>query len=313
MKLNSILKFCSRHRITCTLFVILITTCVCSVFFVQAVFGQTTFKQMFETIKFSEVFSSEKKESADSLNADETGLPSEYQEPVTPSAALISVIPPALTPTPSNETAELTAAVSPEPSTEDAAPSTGKTTQSDKKTTVSTAETTAKTAAAPAVTTKAAAAPAAPAAATAASTAPAETQPATTAPAATAPAATTAAATEAAGSLDTAMAYAVLDLTNQQRASALSWSDTLAGIAQTRAKELAVSFSHTRPDGSACWMSDCQLAENIAKGQCCASDVVTSWMNSAGHAANITNAGYTQMGVGCYYSNGVYYWAQEFG
>lgn len=302
MKLNSILKFCSRHRITCTLSVILITTCVCSVFFVQAVFGQTTFKQMFETIKLSEVFSAEKKDSADSVNADETGLTTELQQPVTPSAAHISQTSLALTPSPSVETAdaELTLTPSPAAETQDIAPPTSEATQSDKNTKVSTDETAAKATAAPAATAKATAAPAA-------------TQPAATQPAATQPAATTAAPAAAAGSLDTPMAYAVLDLTNQQRASALSWNDTLAEIAQTRAKELVISFSHDRPDGSDCWMADCQLAENLARGHCSAADVVAHWMSSSTHAANITNESYTQMGVGCYYSNGVYYWAQEFG
>ncbi|MDP4145184.1 MAG: CAP domain-containing protein [Bacillota bacterium] len=53
--------------------------------------------------------------------------------------------------------------------------------------------------------------------------------------------------------------------------------------------------------------------ENIAMGQRTAQEVVTSWMNSPGHRANILNASYTQIGVGlARTSTGVPYWTQEF-
>ncbi|WP_434750620.1 CAP domain-containing protein [Paenibacillus amylolyticus] len=48
--------------------------------------------------------------------------------------------------------------------------------------------------------------------------------------------------------------------------------------------------------------------ENIAKGQKTPQEVVTAWMNSAGHRANILSKNFTHIGVGFY--NG--YWAQEF-
>ncbi len=41
-----------------------------------------------------------------------------------------------------------------------------------------------------------------------------------------------------------------------------------------------------------------QAAENIAKGQKTAQEVVNSWMNSTGHRANILNPNYNQIGVG---------------
>lgn len=135
-------------------------------------------------------------------------------------------------------------------------------------------------------------------------------------PAQAAPAATTAAATAppACGSFDCGMSSAVLDLANQQRTGlcAMSWSDSLAATAQIRAKEIAVSFSHTRPDGSAWYTAGSQLAENIAKGQSSSDSVMQSWMASAGHAANILNPAYTQIGVACYCVDGTYYWVQEF-
>jgi len=115
-------------------------------------------------------------------------------------------------------------------------------------------------------------------------------------------------------SLEYGMASAVLDLANQQRTGlcALTWSDSLAATAQIRAKEIEVSFSHTRPDGSEWYTAGSPLAENIAKEQSSSAAVMQSWMASAAHAANITNAAYTQMGVACYNVNGICYWVQEF-
>jgi uncharacterized protein YkwD len=54
--------------------------------------------------------------------------------------------------------------------------------------------------------------------------------------------------------------------------------------------------------------------ENIAWNQRSATDVVRCWMNSAGHRANILNAGYTEIGIGiAYNSKGELYWTQVFG
>ena len=50
--------------------------------------------------------------------------------------------------------------------------------------------------------------------------------------------------------------------------------------------------------------------ENIAKGQRSASEVVTAWMNSEGHRANILNESYTHIGVG-FVQDG-YIWTQQF-
>ncbi|AZB43400.1 LysM peptidoglycan-binding domain-containing protein [Bacillus sp. FJAT-42376] len=50
--------------------------------------------------------------------------------------------------------------------------------------------------------------------------------------------------------------------------------------------------------------------ENIAKGQTSPQAVMTAWMNSSGHRANILNASYTHIGVG-YVKDGNY-WTQQF-
>lgn len=77
-----------------------------------------------------------------------------------------------------------------------------------------------------------------------------------------------------AGTYDAASAKALLDQVNQYRAEVgaepLEWSDALASVAQTRAAECAVSFSHARPDGSGTVLgtvSGTQVdAENLAEG-----------------------------------------------
>lgn len=76
-------------------------------------------------------------------------------------------------------------------------------------------------------------------------------------------------------------------------------------------------FSHTSPVyGSPFTMirnfgvSYRTAGENIAKGQKTPQAVVSGWMNSSGHRANILNASFTAIGVG-YVSNGNY-WTQMF-
>jgi uncharacterized YkwD family protein len=53
--------------------------------------------------------------------------------------------------------------------------------------------------------------------------------------------------------------------------------------------------------------------ENIAKGQRTAQEVVTAWMNSSGHRANILSPSYMEIGVGLAKdSAGRCYWTQMF-
>lgn len=89
--------------------------------------------------------------------------------------------------------------------------------------------------------------------------------------------------------------------------------------AQVRARESAQSFSHTRPDGSSfstalteAGVSYTRSGENIAYGQTTPQQVVQAWMDSAGHRANILDAGFTHIGVGYAVVNGTAYWAQLF-
>jgi len=54
--------------------------------------------------------------------------------------------------------------------------------------------------------------------------------------------------------------------------------------------------------------------ENVARGQRDAADVMTSWMNSAGHRANILNCDFKAIGVGAVKGvDGTIVWGQLFG
>ena len=115
----------------------------------------------------------------------------------------------------------------------------------------------------------------------------------------------------------------VAALVNAARAeyglSALTVDAKVQQAAQVRARESAQSFSHTRPDGSSfstalteAGVSYTRSGENIAYGQSTPQQVVLAWMDSAGHRANILDAGFTHIGVGYAVVNGTAYWAQLF-
>jgi uncharacterized protein YkwD len=81
-------------------------------------------------------------------------------------------------------------------------------------------------------------------------------------------------------------------------------------------------FSHTGSSGSSFVAREISAgypkkgpsAENIAWGFRTPQDVVTGWMNSPGHRANILNCGSVAVGVGlAYTSGGSAYWTQDFG
>ena len=113
-------------------------------------------------------------------------------------------------------------------------------------------------------------------------------------------------------------AYAVLKIVNEERTkeglAPVMMNESLLETAMQRAGEIAVLFSHTRPDGSSCFdLNTLMSGENIAYGDITPEKVMNSWMNSEGHRANILTGGYTTIGIGCAYVNGGYYWVQCFG
>ena len=105
----------------------------------------------------------------------------------------------------------------------------------------------------------------------------------------------------------------VLALVNSYRGSAglssLKYSSAMQKAADTRAKECASSFSHSRPDGSKAYtaltergISFTAFGENIfaASGMSSVSAeyVMEQWMASQGHRENILRDGFTHMCIG---------------
>ncbi len=115
-------------------------------------------------------------------------------------------------------------------------------------------------------------------------------------------------------------AYKVLDLINTERASvglpAVSMDYSLMESAMLRAAEAVIYCTHTRPDNTDCFTavtrSYSMLGENLAAGQTSASRVMSDWMQSEGHKANILTSGFTCAGVGVFKIDGIIYWIQIF-
>ncbi|WP_370759105.1 CAP domain-containing protein [Agathobaculum sp.] len=115
----------------------------------------------------------------------------------------------------------------------------------------------------------------------------------------------------------------VVRLTNSARGqngyAALVEDGALSEAAAVRAREIARSFSHTRPSGasfssalSESGVTYLRAGENIASGQKSASEVVNAWMNSPGHRANILNSSYSRIGSASVNIDGTLYWVQLF-
>lgn len=142
----------------------------------------------------------------------------------------------------------------------------------------------------------------------------------TAAPVATAkPAPATVAA--AGNTASASYAQQIVSLVNKERAaagiSAVSGLDSLNKVAAAKATDMRANnyFSHTSPtygspfDMMASFGVTYRAAgENIAMGQRSAEEVMTAWMNSPGHRANILNKDFNYIGVG--FDNN--YWVQEF-
>ncbi len=118
----------------------------------------------------------------------------------------------------------------------------------------------------------------------------------------------------------------VVKLVNAERSKrGLHQLKTMANVsnaARVKAHDMVNKkyFSHTSPTyGSPFNMMEnmgirfSAAGENIAMGQRSAQEVMTAWMNSPGHRANILNPTYTVIGVGAAKtSSGTLYWVQEF-
>ncbi len=118
----------------------------------------------------------------------------------------------------------------------------------------------------------------------------------------------------------------VVELVNVERQKAglpaLKLDASISNIARMKSKDMADNnyFAHQSPTyGSAGDMLSkfgikwSAWGENIASGQKTPESVVTAWMNSPGHKANIMSSNYSRIGVGYVTnSNGTPYWTQMF-
>ncbi len=118
----------------------------------------------------------------------------------------------------------------------------------------------------------------------------------------------------------------VAELVNIERQKAglpaLVFDSAVSNVARTKSKDMAANnyFAHQSPTyGSAGDMLTrfgirwSAWGENIASGQRTPEAVVTAWMNSSGHRANILSSNFSKIGVGyAVNSNGTPYWTQIF-
>lgn len=113
------------------------------------------------------------------------------------------------------------------------------------------------------------------------------------------------------------------NLVNQHRdtkcSNSLTWNTSVFQVAQAHSQDMKDRsfFSHDNPDGKSPFdrltdagISYSAAAENIAKGQSTAQEVLNAWLNSSGHKTNIENCTYTEHGVG-YVADGNY-WTHVF-
>jgi uncharacterized protein YkwD len=115
----------------------------------------------------------------------------------------------------------------------------------------------------------------------------------------------------------------VFTLVNQARSQngcrPLTDDPRLDRAAQGHSDDMATNhyFDHTTPAGVPFDQREKAAGypspggENIAEGQTGAQQVMTDWMNSSGHRANILNCDFTAIGIGL--NTDGWYWTQDFG
>ncbi|HEX5596222.1 MAG TPA: CAP domain-containing protein [Micromonosporaceae bacterium] len=124
----------------------------------------------------------------------------------------------------------------------------------------------------------------------------------------------------------TTEAQQVLTLVNRERVAngcrAVTINERLTTAAQRHSQDQAATntMSHTGSDGSSPWERAERagyknaISENVAYGYRTPEAVMTGWMNSPGHRANILDCRARAMGLGVASArNGTRYWTQMFG
>lgn len=121
------------------------------------------------------------------------------------------------------------------------------------------------------------------------------------------------------GSNSTSAIESALEAINARRArvgvAPLSFDKTLNRAAAARVKELAVSFSHVRPNGGSAasiiteYGGDYGYAgENVAYGMSSPEEVVYSWGASSSHNSCMLSSSYSRAGIGTVTAGGETYW-----
>ncbi|MCW2504324.1 MAG: uncharacterized protein JWO79_2608 [Actinomycetia bacterium] len=128
------------------------------------------------------------------------------------------------------------------------------------------------------------------------------------------------------GAADREAVAEVVARVNAERAKsgcqAVAEDPRLTAVAMAHSADMAQGayFSHDAPDGTDPWKRATAagyphpLSENIAQGQQSAAEVMTGWLASSGHRANIVNCAAKAIGVGLARGRGgTPYWTQLFG
>ena len=104
----------------------------------------------------------------------------------------------------------------------------------------------------------------------------------------------------------------------------LEYDYELEKVAMLRAMEQAISFGHTRPNGTSCYTAFTgtyyAAGENVARGYPTVTSVFRAWQetdknyNGQGHRRNMlsVDTGFTAVGIGHVIFNGTHFWTQEF-
>ena len=108
--------------------------------------------------------------------------------------------------------------------------------------------------------------------------------------------------------------------------SPMTYDYTLEQVAMLRAAELAISYSHTRPDGTNCFTaypggtSFTKKGENVSAGISSTEQTFTDWKeesaadyNGQAHRRSMLSGEFNAVGIAHVRFNGLDYWVQEFG
>ncbi|MBR0090755.1 MAG: hypothetical protein IJP92_03565, partial [Lachnospiraceae bacterium] len=110
------------------------------------------------------------------------------------------------------------------------------------------------------------------------------------------------------GYYDRSAGAEILSLTNAYRRSngrsSLSDNPGWQEYADIRAREQALDYSHTRPNGEKWYtlLPNVLRAENLAESKTTnPTGIMAAWKNSSGHNANLLNQDFNRLAVGCFH------------